>query len=504
MKHTIAPTCARCGATLPPVTEAAFRCAYCDAQYRAAAKTAVALDADHVARLVAERLIAHHARPRRGCGWLVAVIVLLVLLAGGGVGAWFVLKTDDGAGGATLRLSGSNTIGADLAPALVEQFLRSRSAANVTRASSGKRVTITATLVNDPAPAAIAIDAAGTSTAFTALAAGKCDIAMASRPITPAERASVPNASESVIGLDGIAVVVHPQSSVQSLDTDQLTKIFAGGARSWSDVGQAGGPIAVFARDANSGTWDTFRGLVLPASALRTDAQRFDSNEELVAAVARTPGAIGFTSLAAARGAKVIAIGEPGVPPIVPTTFTIGTETYPLTRRLYLYTTKPNVLGDALVAFAMSPEGQAVVAKFGFVDLRPHSEEAPAPQECRGCTPEYRKATQSAQRMSVDFRFETGSTNLDSRGVHDVERVATWIRGAHVRRVALLGFADSQGTPAVNMSISLDRARVVQKLLHERGVDADAEGFGDSMPVASNATAQGRERNRRVEVWFSR
>jgi phosphate transport system substrate-binding protein len=486
------------------VTDAAFRCTYCGAEYRAAKKTAVGLDANELARLVADRLVAHQAvRPRRGFPWL-GLVVLLVLLGGGAAAAYLYLGANYDAGGAALRLSGSNTIGADLAPALVEQFLRARSAANVARASDGKRVTVSATLANETSPTAVAIDAAGTSTAFTALAAGKCDIAMASRPITPAERASLPGARESVIGLDGIAVVVHPSSPVQSLDTDQLTRIFAGAAHAWSDVGQAGGPITVYARDANSGTWDTFRGLVLPTSALRSDAQRFDSNEQLVAAVARTPGAIGFTSLAAARGAKVIAIGEPGVTPVVPTPFTVATETYALTRRLYLYTTKPHLLGDAFVAFAMSPDGQAVVAKYGFVDLRPHSEEAPAAQECRGCTPEYKKATQGAQRMSVDFRFESGSPSLDSRGVHDVDRVATWVRAARARRVALLGFADSQGAPQVNVSISLDRARAVQKLLHERGVDADAEGFGDSMPVASNATSQGRERNRRVEVWVIR
>jgi phosphate transport system substrate-binding protein len=489
------------------MTDAAFRCTFCGAQYRAAKKTAVALDADQLARLVAERLVAQGVTARRrssGCVATLIVVPLLVVLAGGALAAWLLLPGDDSTRGAGLRLSGSNTIGADLAPALVEQFLRSRSAANVARSSNGKRVTVSATLAGDTAPTAITIDAAGTSTAFTALAAGQCEIAMASRPIAPAERASLPDARESVIGLDGIAVVVNPSSSVQSLDTDQLTRIFQGDARSWSDVGQPGGAIAVFARDANSGTWDTFRGLVLPTSALRSDAQRFDSNEQLVAAVARTPGAIGFTSLSAARGAKVIAIGEPGVPPIAPTAFTVATETYPLTRRLYLYTTKPNMLGDALVAFAASPDGQAVVAKFGFVDLRPHSDDAPAAQECRGCTPEYKKATAGGQRMSTDFRFETGSTNLDSRGRGDVDRVATWIRSARARRVTLLGFADSQGTPSVNVSISLERARAVQRLLHDRGVDADAQGFGDSMPVASNATLQGRERNRRVEVWVTR
>jgi phosphate transport system substrate-binding protein len=503
MKPTAAPTCAKCGAELPHVTDAAFRCSYCGAQYRAARQPTVGLDAEHVARLVAARLVAQGAlSQRRGFPW-VAVFAVLLLLGGAGAGAYFFLATDDGSG-AALRLSGSNTIGADLAPALVEQFLRARSAANVARTSDGKRVTIRATLAGDAAPTAISIDAAGTSTAFTALAAGKCDIAMASRPITPAERASLPAAKEAVIGLDGIAVVVHPSVPVESLDTDQLTRIFRGDARRWSDVGAGGGPITVFARDANSGTWDTFRGLVLPTSALRSDAQRFDSNDALVAAVARTPGAIGFTSLSAARGAKVIAVGEPGVTPIGPSTFTVATETYPLTRRLYLYTTKPHLLGDALVAYAMSPDGQAIVARFGFVDLRPQAPQAPPSQECRGCTPEYKRATQGATRMSIDFRFETGSTNLDSRGVHDLDRVATWARSARVRKVALLGFADSQGTPAVNMGISLDRARAVYKLLHDRGVDADAEGFGDSMPVASNATPQGRERNRRVEVWIPR
>jgi phosphate transport system substrate-binding protein len=168
-----------------------------------------------------------------------------------------------------------------------------------------------------------------------------------------------------------------------------------------------------------------------------------------------------------------------------------------------LYTTKPHLLGDALVAFAQSPEGQALVSKAGFVDLTPRSDPTPV-TECKGCTAEYKKATAGASRMSVDFRFESGGTNLDSRGLRDIDRVTTAAKSEHAKKVLLLGFADSQGAPTINLSISTDRAKAVQKLVKDKSLDADAIGFGDSMPVASNATPEGRERNRRVEVWLAK
>jgi phosphate transport system substrate-binding protein len=68
-----------------------------------------------------------------------------------------------------------------------------------------------------------------------------------------------------------------------------------------------------------------------------------------------------------------------------------------------------------------------------------------------------------------------------------------------------LGFADSSGSPQVNEELSKNRANVVAEEFRARGIKVtEVVGLGPERPVASNDTADGREKNRRVEVWLRR
>src|SRR5271163_1788270 len=116
-----------------------------------------------------------------------------------------------------LRLSGSNTIGAGLAPALAEQFLRQQGATDV-KTFPGDRddeVRVQGVLPGDRAPKAIEIHAHGSATAFEDLADGQADIGMASRKIKTEEVGRLASlgdmtspACEHILGLDGIAIIV--------------------------------------------------------------------------------------------------------------------------------------------------------------------------------------------------------------------------------------------------------------------------------------------------------
>jgi phosphate transport system substrate-binding protein len=67
----------------------------------------------------------------------------------------------------------------------------------------------------------------------------------------------------------------------------------------------------------------------------------------------------------------------------------------------------------------------------------------------------------------------------------------------------LLGFTDNIGDRAVNIGISQSRARIVAKEFEQRGLrPAIVKGFGPDLPVGSNDSDTGRERNRRVEIWL--
>ncbi|HEX3760257.1 MAG TPA: substrate-binding domain-containing protein [Kofleriaceae bacterium] len=136
-----------------------------------------------------------------------------------------------------LQLCGSNTIGAELAPTLVEAFLKRKGATAVTRTSEPEHSRLSGQLAG--APLAIDIRAAGSATAFQGLLARTCDIGMASRAINDKERAQLSGAgqgdltspaTEHVIGLDGIAVIVHPDNPLGALDRGQLHDVEGLGA----------------------------------------------------------------------------------------------------------------------------------------------------------------------------------------------------------------------------------------------------------------------------------
>ena len=104
-----------------------------------------------------------------------------------------------------------------------------------------------------------------------------------------------------------------------------------------------------------------------------------------------------------------------------------------------------------------------------------------------------------AQALEAEVLFPTNSAELTAEGEALLDRLAPCWRGG---RFEVGGYADSSGTDAVNQPLSEARARAVVEHLVSRGIDASAltaRGYGSSKPVADNATAEGRAKNRRVE-----
>ncbi len=410
-----------------------------------------------------------------------------------------------------LRIHGSNTIGSELGPALAEAFLRFKGQDGVHRRAgkTPEESWVSGSSGGTDSAPSIELRAEGSSTAFTDLASGACDIGMSSRPIRDSEAADLVQkgfgdlrtpAAEHVIGLDGIAVIVHPNSALRSLDLEQLKRLFTGKALEFP---AHGGPVHVFARHDQSGTYDTFKHLVLGDEALAATSKRVLDSAALSDAVAADPAGIGFIGIAYVRSAKAIAVSEAGASPLFASAFTVGTEDYALSRRLYLYVPVQGARKAALeyINFALSPEGQAVVRASGFVDLDVQAIEA-RPCDVR-CSPRYANLTRGAKRLSLDFRFRAGRTELDSRGLRDLDRLVTFLRQVPDAKLMLLGFSDARGPLDQNLMLSRERTRKVSDELAARGVHATfADALGQEMPISSNATEAGRERNRRVEVWL--
>jgi len=413
-----------------------------------------------------------------------------------------------------LRIHGSNTVGEKLTPALVEAFLRSKGATGIVTLPGSAPVakTMVATVAGRPRPVAVEIHAHGSSTAFSDLSGGTADLGQSSRRIKPEEAASLAEkhgdlskpGSEHVVALDGLAVIVHPQNPVTSLGIDQIAKVFAGTIRNWSELGGSPAPIVLYARDDVSGTWDTFKHLVLAPGGLELDAsaRRFESSGELSDSVARDPGGIGFIGLPYVRASKALSVSaQTGGFALVPTAFTVGTEDYPLSRRLYFYAPagSTNETMREFVNFALSDPGQEIVRQVGFVSQNVALER---PRIDAAVPSEYRKATNDSERLSLNFRFESNSENLDGKALRDLERVVAFLDRDRGREVVLFGFTDDRGDDRANAALSRKRAEVVAHALEARGVHSkQVHGFGEALPVASNATDDGRNRNRRVEVW---
>ncbi|MCI5158868.1 MAG: hypothetical protein D3906_10610 [Candidatus Electrothrix sp. AUS1_2] len=418
-----------------------------------------------------------------------------------------------------LRLHGSNTIGAELAPDLAEAFLKKIGAVSVSREVlvPGVEVNVEGKFPSENITRVIEIKAHGSSTGFKDLKAGTCDIAMASRRVKEKEVEMLAEfgdmkgpASEHILALDGVAIIVNAANSVRTrMKAETLAKIFTGEITNWSEVGGRDGTIKIHGRDENSGTHDTFKSLILGKDKKMADsAIRWDSNEKLSDAVNADMNAIGYCGLPYVKFNKVLSISDEGTA-IRPTVFTVATEDYPVSRRLHLYipALPDNLYSQPFVGFALGEEGQKYVRKNHFVDLTITASEHKV--EVSGTNHNFQKlykylnTVRGARKLSASFRFKGDTMQLDNRGLRDLDRLMNFLAANRSGETILVGFSDSEGSLEENFQKSCRRAEAVKEEFEALGLPIrDVICVGEELPIASNSTASGREKNRRVEVWI--
>jgi outer membrane protein OmpA-like peptidoglycan-associated protein len=136
--------------------------------------------------------------------------------------------------------------------------------------------------------------------------------------------------------------------------------------------------------------------------------------------------------------------------------------------------------------------------EYRFLESPPVVAEAPPPPPPAPAPPPVK---QKIVLRGVQFDFNKSDIRPDARPILD-EAIATLKQHPGIT-IAVEGFTDDIGTPAYNQALSVRRARAVEAYLAAGGIAANrmtVEGFGESRPVASNATADGRAQNRRVEL----
>lgn len=397
-----------------------------------------------------------------------------------------------------LKISGSNTIGESLAPALVKGYLENLGYKNVSVQDSSKEDRIINATDLNGNPIQITISAHGTSKGFESLSSGNSDMCMASvQSKSPLE--------EHIIGLDGIAVIINNSSVVSDITVEELSAIFSGKITDWNQVksSQMTGKINMFRMDNNSGTSKMFKELLGNIDYDET-SKSLESAKEMVTDIGTTKNSIGFVSFSFLNSTvKTIPIRVGNVS-IEPNALSIQSEKYPFCRRLYIYKdpSKTDQFESDLLKYAESKDGQKIVENCGFIDLSVNYDK---PVSMPGDPKEYTNLIDNAHKLTSELRFNTGSTNLDARAIADVDRLIQFLSQPDNRKksIVLVGFSDNVGDPNSNKNLSKQRAESVRILLEQKGASVkDIYGLGIIRPSHSNDSEEGRSSNRRVEIWI--
>lgn len=411
-------------------------------------------------------------------------------------------------------MKGSNTIGEKLAPALAAKYLIEQGATSTEVIQTHMVEKVVVGTMSDGSLKGVDIKAHGSSTGFKALSDNATDIAMSSRRVKDKERQSLISRygdlmaldNEYTIAVDGLAVIIHPELNIKQLDTKQLSMIFSGDITNWRELGGDNQPISIFARDDNSGTYDTFKSLVLKRHNVKLSefAKRYESSGELSEQVSSTYGAIGFVALPYVNKAKAIAVSEAGVAlSFKPNKFTVSTEDYVLSRRLYLYYPSNNSNPHArdFMEFVLKNKAQAVVEENNLISLMVNDATV---RFNRNYPPRYLNMIRESKRLSITFHFDQ-NLELDNKGKRDIERLAEYVKNRRLKDLFVFGFSAESGDTKKDKALSEELANQITEKLKAEGITPFyTQGYGSRGAIASNKTANGKAKNQRVEIWVGR
>ena len=203
----------------------------------------------------------------------------------------------------------------------------------------------------------------GSGSGIQAVSEGRCDIGLSSRALKDDEKAS--GLVETVVALDGIAIVVNPENPVSDLDIDTIAKIYTGEITNWKDVGGNDAEIVLIGREAGSGTRDGFASITDTKDACQY-RQELTSTGDVINTVSQNPDAIGYASLSAV-GDSVKALTVGGVEA---TEATVKDGSYVVQRPFVLVTKEGTKLSPAAQAFfdyALSADAASIIAAAGAV-----------------------------------------------------------------------------------------------------------------------------------------
>lgn len=203
----------------------------------------------------------------------------------------------------------------------------------------------------------------GSGSGIQAVQEGRCDIGLSSRNLKDEEAAA--GLQATILAYDGIAVIVNPENPVTGLDVESIAGIYTGEITNWQEVGGQDSEIVLIGREAGSGTRDGFESVTGTEDACKY-RQELTSTGDVITAVSRNPGAIGYASLASVKD-SVRALSVDGV---APSKETVKDGSYVIQRPFVLVTRTDAPLSDVaqkFFDFATSSDASALISEAGAV-----------------------------------------------------------------------------------------------------------------------------------------
>lgn len=205
----------------------------------------------------------------------------------------------------------------------------------------------------------------GSGSGIQAVAEGRCDIGLASRDLKEEEAADLQG---TIVAIDGIGIIVHPDNPVADLTIEQIGEIYKGNITNWKDVGGSDAPIVCIGREAASGTRDGFEEVTGTKDSCQY-SQELTSTGDVVQTVSGNPNAIGYASVASVSDTvKLVSVEG-----ITPTIENIQSGDYRVQRNFVLVTRKDTPLSEAAQGFfdyATSPQADSLITEAGAVPVK--------------------------------------------------------------------------------------------------------------------------------------
>jgi phosphate transport system substrate-binding protein len=349
--------------------------------------------------------------------------------------------------------------------------------------------------------------------ATAALQEGSADLKLAFR--------AEPDLGSHAVATDALVVLVAPDNPLPEISTVELAQVLGGKVDNWAQIGGPDMPVVLHALAPDT---DLQRALAARLGTEEMAAVLHPDLASLAEAVAKDPWAIAVSGRSAIAPARRMPLTDSCGFPLLPTALALKAEEYPLALPVMLLTPKRRLplLTREFLDFLRTPEAQAAVSAAGFVDRSASRQPMTADglrliNAIQGAGKDVtlddlkRLAgiMDGADRVSLTFRFQDGSSTLDAPSQSNLEDLAHLIAAGQFRnqKLVLAGFSDGSGAAEANLALSVERAAKVAQELAAVAPDLTpaqmpvVEGFGEALPMACDETAIGRQLNRRVELW---